>query len=69
MKEAGTNNADVRIGLCADCAHADVVQSGKGSRFTLCTLSRTNPKFPKYPRLPVRECNGYTKNDHQQQLH
>lgn len=65
MKEAGTNDAEVRIGLCADCAHAEVVQSSKGSRFTLCSLSRADPTFPKYPRLPVLACSGYTKNDHQ----
>ncbi len=27
----------------------------------LCNLSLTNPRFPKYPRLPVLSCDGYKK--------
>jgi hypothetical protein len=26
----------------------------------LCTLSNTDPRYPKYPRLPVFSCSGYT---------
>jgi hypothetical protein len=47
-------------GLCATCRHAEVVVSAKGSRFTRCGLSRTDPRFPRYPPLPVRACGGYT---------
>jgi hypothetical protein len=43
------------------CAHARVVDSGKGSRFWLCKLSSVDPRFPKYPRLPVVECSGFRK--------
>lgn len=25
----------------------------------LCELSKTDPRFPKYPRLPVLACPGY----------
>lgn len=46
-------------GLCAGCAHVRVVQTGKGSTFYLCELSKTDPAFPKYPRLPVLRCRGY----------
>jgi hypothetical protein len=28
--------------------------------FSLCRRSRTEPeRFPRYPRLPVAECDGY----------
>jgi hypothetical protein len=46
-------------GLCARCAHARCVQSGKGSTFWLCGLSASEPRFPKYPRLPVVACSGF----------
>jgi hypothetical protein len=35
------------------------ITSDRGSAFYLCQLSATDPKFPKYPRLPVIECSGY----------
>jgi len=47
------------VGLCASCAHLRVITSDKGSRFYMCLLSATDPRFPKYPRLPVLRCSGY----------
>jgi hypothetical protein len=49
----------VSPGLCASCTHAQTVASPKGSTFTLCRLSFTDPRFAKYPRLPVLVCSGY----------
>ena len=48
-----------RIGLCFTCIHSRQVNSGKGSTFWLCELSKTDPRFPKYPPLPVLRCAGY----------
>jgi len=45
-------------GLCVDCRHARCVESDRGSVFVLCELSRDDPRFAKYPRLPVFECAG-----------
>jgi hypothetical protein len=50
-----------RAGLCADCLHARSVESRRGSVFLLCELSRSDPRFAKYPRLPVLSCAGYEK--------
>ncbi len=50
-----------RIGLCADCLHSRQMESAKGSVFYRCELSLTDPKFPKYPRLPVLKCPGYER--------
>jgi hypothetical protein len=50
------------FGLCADCRHARLIASAKGSRFLLCQLSEGDPRFPKYPRLPVLSCSGYIPN-------
>jgi hypothetical protein len=59
--QADFNLAGVRdpIGLCADCRHARVVQSSHGSTYYLCRLAETDPRFAKYPRLPVLRCAGY----------
>jgi len=48
-----------RRGLCTSCEHMQTVTSSKGSTFVLCALSATDPRFPKYPRLPVLTCSGY----------
>ena len=50
-----------RAGLCADCVHAKRIESSRGSRFYLCELSASDPAFRKYPRLPVLQCPGYTR--------
>ena len=54
------NDLRVEAGLCADCVHARRVESARGSFFLLCELSATNPEFPRYPRLPVIQCSGFT---------
>ena len=50
-----------RIGLCATCVFARVIESARGSRFSLCRRSETNARFPRYPALPVLKCIGYEK--------
>ena len=47
-------------GLCASCVHAQKIESSKGSTFVLCCLSYTDPRFVRYPRLPVLACDGYS---------
>lgn len=46
-------------GLCADCVHALRIESARNSVFILCSLSLTDARFPKYPRLPVLSCSGF----------
>jgi hypothetical protein len=47
------------IGLCAACWYARVVQNARGSTFYLCRLAENDPRYAKYPRLPVLRCAGY----------
>ncbi len=54
---------DRSAGLCATCIHVRPIDSAKGSTFLLCTLSATDPRFPKYPRLPVLSCSGYKRKE------
>jgi len=46
-------------GLCATCVFAKIFESDRGSRFLRCSLSGMDPRFSKYPRLPVLECTGW----------
>lgn len=46
-------------GLCDACRHQKLIRTGRGSEFSLCERSKTDSSFPKYPRVPVRECRGY----------
>jgi hypothetical protein len=47
-----------RAGLCATCLHCRIVKTER-STFYLCQRSFTDPRFPKYPPIPVRACTGY----------
>ena len=49
-----------RAGLCATCVHAEVIRTDRGSTFFRCRLSVTRPEFPRYPRLPVIACGGWS---------
>jgi hypothetical protein len=49
------------VGLCARCVHARRVISSRTSVFYLCRLSEVDARFPKYPRLPVLQCSGFSE--------
>ena len=49
----------LEIGLCQTCRHAATVGNDRGSVFYRCELSKTDPRFPRYPPLPVVRCIGY----------
>lgn len=55
-------------GLCALCAHLQVLRSRR-STFVRCALHDRDPgspgggqmmDFPRYPRLPVARCSGFS---------
>jgi GNAT superfamily N-acetyltransferase len=54
---------DEAAGLCASCHYVQRIVSARGSRFYLCERSRTDPGYPRYPRLPVRTCAGYLERN------
>jgi hypothetical protein len=51
------------IGLCATCRHMEAVHSQRGSTFYRCGLSDRDPRFRRYPVLPVIACSGYARTD------
>lgn len=48
-----------RVGLCFVCRQARRIRSNRGSVFYFCERSQTDPRFEKYPRLPVISCRGF----------
>jgi len=50
-----------RTGLCETCRHQKVIRNTRGSSFSMCERSKTDPCYPKYPRLPVVECTGFER--------
>lgn len=48
-------------GLCGTCRHARRVENRKGSVFLLCRRAATDPRYRRYPPLPVLACAGYEK--------
>jgi len=53
----------MKIGLCQECSFHSLTSGKSGSEFHLCRLSRIDPTFPKYPRLPVLRCTGFKKTE------
>jgi hypothetical protein len=47
-------------GLCADCAHRLLNATRRGTAYLRCGLASTDERLPRYPRLPVRDCHGFT---------
>jgi hypothetical protein len=50
-------------GLSERCVNVRVVSSQSGTHFYRCGLASTDPRFAKYPRLPVLRCAGYARKD------
>jgi len=56
---SATGELPAGAGLCGRCRHARAVETRRGSRFVLCDLSRMDPRYPRYPSLPVLRCDGF----------
>lgn len=52
-----------RFGLCDSCVNAKLNPNTRGSVFLFCKLSRKDPLFPKYPRIPVERCSGFKPSE------
>jgi hypothetical protein len=52
----------MEAGRCATCAHCQIIDAAR-SRFYLCRRAFDDPRYRRYPVLPVRECAGYAAAD------
>ncbi len=46
-------------GLCGTCRWARSATNRRGSVFFRCLRAETDPRFVRYPPLPVQSCMGY----------
>ncbi len=63
MSDADPTRLAREVGLCARCLHARVIVNRNASRFYYCERSRSDRRFPRYPPLPVLECEGWEPSD------
>lgn len=54
----------MKAGLCDSCRHQKLIRNTRGSTFSMCERSKTEERYPKYPRLPVVECEGWERRGH-----
>jgi len=50
---------ETRVGLCARCAHAAPQTNARGSRFWRCLRAEHDPRYARYPAVPVQACPGF----------
>ena len=50
----------VEPGLCGACRHASVKGTNRGTAYLRCTRASWDDRLVRYPRLPVRDCPGFT---------
>ena len=62
MQASGAMAELPRPGLCEQCVHVRRVESARGSVFLRCALHDEDPRFAKYPRLPVLQCPGFARS-------
>jgi len=60
ITETKSQEQGENAGLCTSCVHARRITSTRDSEFLLCQLGFSDAQFPKYPRLPVLSCAGFT---------
>jgi hypothetical protein len=62
-RPSGSTRSAVGAGLCDTCSYQQEVRNTRGSVFSLCTRSRVDPAYPRYPRVPVLSCRGYERRE------
>ena len=60
MSDPSAKAGATQVGLCRTCRHSKRVETPR-SVFWMCGLAAVDPRFVKYPRLPVIECDGYER--------
>lgn len=51
------------VGQCFDCRWMRKTTNRRGSTFYRCLRAETDPRYVRYPPLPVRECAGHEPAD------
>lgn len=59
MPDAGIVDEERNVGLCFSCLHSRRITASGGAVYWLCGRAESDPRFVKYPRLPVTVCPGH----------
>jgi len=51
------------VGLCFTCRWVRTATNRRGSTFYRCARAETDPRYVRYPPLPMRACPGYEAGD------
>lgn len=51
----------VPAGLCEGCRFAILNRTRRGTTYLRCGRAADDPRFPKYPRIPVHRCPGFSE--------
>ena len=49
----------VKPGLCAECRHALVKETNRGTAYLRCERASWDDRLTRYPTLPVTDCVGF----------
>jgi hypothetical protein len=49
----------VKAGMCAECKHAAVKDTKRGTAYLRCTRAEWDDRMVRYPTLPVTSCVGF----------
>jgi len=58
-KDPAAARAAVVVGLCFTCRWKRAIANRRGSVFFRCARAEEDPRFVRYPQLPVQSCVGY----------
>lgn len=58
-RAASDSRGTPEVGLCARCRHGAGQRNRRGSTFWRCRRADADPRFRRYPPLPVTRCDGF----------
>ena len=59
MDSHDSKDASGPAGLCGNCCHVRAIPGNHGNVYYLCRLSTVDPRYVRYPALPVTDCGGF----------
>ena len=63
MDSRDPDEAPHPAGLCGRCRHVRIVTSDNSNVYYLCGLSAVDPRYAKYPALPLTDCAGFLRRE------
>ena len=65
MESRDSEDASGPAGLCGNCCHVRGITGDHRNVYYLCRLSAVDPRYVRYPVLPVTDCAGFLRREPQ----